>query len=122
MDNRIRWSWKDSMTVGTHEVAESLDIGGKARYTIRPPKVKRYKTQLDSTYRRKCNEQWERLPQLRDRSKVWKAIADGFVWDRECETFVMLDRPYEIKDEYGNIELLDIETGKRIDIYDTVDV
>lgn len=117
MDNRVRWYWKDAMSVGTHEVAKDLAIGGKQRYTICPPKVRQYKTKLDLTYRRKCNEQWERFPELRDRSAVWKAIADGFVWDRECEIFVVLDRPYEIKDEYGNIELLDRETGKKVDFY-----
>ena len=91
---------------------ESIGIGlysGKGfRYTTYPPKVRKYTTKLDLTYRRRCNAQWERLPMLRDRKKAWSKVANGHVWDREKERFVILDVPYEIADFRGNIKILNI--------------
>ena len=118
MSNRLKWDWNDSQRVGTHEIAPSLNLGEKFRYTICPPKVRHYTTKLYLTYRRRCNEQWERMPMLRDRKKVWDKIADGYVWDRDNEQFLMLDMPYEIADHFGNVRLLDMETGKQYDIYE----
>ena len=118
MSNRIKWDWNDSQKVSTHEIAPSLNLGEKFRYTICPPKVRHYTTNLDLTYRRRCNEQWERMPELRDRGAVWDRISNGYVWDRDKEQFVVLDISYEIADHYGNIRLLDKETGKKTDLWE----
>ena len=101
-----KWDWNDSQKVGMYEVAPNLPMGTGFRYTIFPPKVRQYTTKLDLTYRRRCNAQWERLPMLRDRKKVWDKIADGYVWDRDKEKFVKLDIPYEIEDDRGNVRIL----------------
>ena len=105
MDNRVRWEWGDSQKVGIHEVSTELNLGEQFRYTICPPKIQRFETKLDLTYRRRCNAQWERMPELRDRSHVWDMVADGYVWDRDLEKFVILDVPYEIADDKGNVRL-----------------
>jgi len=113
-----KWDWNDSQKVGMHEVAPNLPMGTGFRYTICPPKVRHFATKLDMTYRRRCNAQWERLPMLRDRKKVWDKIADGYVWDRDNEQFLILDMPYEIADHFGNVRLLDRQTGKKYDMYE----
>jgi hypothetical protein len=116
MSNNIKWNWNDSQKVGMHDVGKGLKLRGSSRYTIRPPRVLKFETKLDLTYRRRHNQQWERWPELRDREKVWRKIADGYVWDRDDEIFLKLEVPYEIADGFGNIRLLDNE-GKRYDIY-----
>ena len=116
--NRLKWDWNDSQKVGMHEIAPSLNLGEKFRYTIWPPKVRQYTTKLDLTYRRRCNAQWERMPELRDRGYVWWMVGNGYVWDRDKEKFVDLNIPYEIADHFGNVRLLDMETGKQYDIYE----
>jgi len=109
MSNNIKWNWNDSQKVGMESIGIGLYSGQGFRYTICPPKVRHFTTKLDLTYRRRCNEQWERMPMLRDRKKVWDKIADGYVWDRDKEKFVILDFPYEIADFSGNIQALNIE-------------
>ena len=96
----------------------NLFLGEDFRYTICPPVLRHFTTRLDLTYRRRCNEQWERMPQLRDKCNVMKMIANGFVWDRVKEEFVELDVPYEVADFYGNVRLLDKRTGKKIDLWE----
>jgi uncharacterized protein YcfJ len=118
MSNNIKWNWNDSQKVGMNDVAVNLSLREGFRYTICPPKVQQYTTKLDLTYRRRCNEQWERLPELRDRDMVHDIIANGFVWDRHKEEFVELDVPYEIADDNGNVRLLSKETGKKIDLWE----
>jgi hypothetical protein len=118
MSNNIKWNWKDSQKVGMSDVATGLNLGEDFRYTICPPKVRHFTTKLDLTYRRRCNAQWERMRELRDRGAVWDRIANGYVWDRDKEQFVVLDTPYEIADHYGNIRLLDKETGKKKNLYE----
>ena len=98
-----RFNWRED---DIWNVSRGLSWGIGRRYTICPPKVKRYTTKLDLTYRRKCNAQWERLSMLRDRKKVWDKIADGYVWDRDKEKFVKLYIPYEIEDDRGNVRIL----------------
>ena len=112
-----KWDWNDSQKVGMYEIAPSLNLGEGFRYTICPPKVRNYKTKLDLTYRRRCNAQWERLPELRDRKAIWNKIADGWVWDRVNEEFVVLDIPYEIADDNGNVRLLSSK-GEKIDLWE----
>ena len=104
--NNIKWNWKDSQKVGMSDIGVNLPLGEQFRYTICPPKVRQYTTKLDLTYRRRCNEQWDRMPELRDREYVWSMVADGFVWDRNKEEFVELNVPYEITDN-GNVRLLE---------------
>jgi hypothetical protein len=102
VSNNIKWNWKDSQKVGMSDVAINLPLGGGFRYTICPPKVRKYTTKLDLTYRRRCNAQWDRMPELRDRGYVSKMIAKGYVWDRDKEKFVELDFPYEVIED-GNV-------------------
>ena len=104
MSNNIKWNWNDSQKVGMSDVAVNLPLGKGFRYTICPPRVRQYTTKLDLTYRRRCNAQWDRMPELRDREYVWSMVADGFVWDRNKEEFVELNVPYEITDN-GNVEI-----------------
>ena len=118
MSNNIKWNWNDSQKVGMEHIGINLFLGEDFRYTICPPVLRHFTTRLDLTYRRRCNEQWERMPQLRDKSNVMKMIANGFVWDRVKEEFVELDVPYEVADFYGNVRLLDKRTGKKIDLWE----
>ena len=108
MSNNIKWNWNDSQKVGMESIGIGLYSGKGFRYTTYPPKVRKYTTKLDLTYRRRCNAQWERLPMLRDRKKAWSKVANGHVWEREMERFVILDVPYEIADFRGNIKILNI--------------
>ena len=117
MSNRIKWDWNDSQKVGIHEEATSLNLGEDFRYTVSPPKVRKYTTKLDLTYRRRCNAQWERMPQLQNRDYVKEQIENGFVWDKVEEKFVKLEVPYEIADNYGNVRILQ-QDGKRFDLYE----
>ena len=118
VSNNIKWNWNDSQKVGMESIAIDLSLGEQFRYTICPPKVRQYKTKLDLTYRRRCNEQWDRLPQLQDREQVDSIISNGYVWDRDSERFVILDVPYEIADDMGNVRLLDERTGKKLDLWE----
>jgi hypothetical protein len=118
MSNNIKWNWNDSQKVGMESIGTGLSLGEDFRYTICPPKVRKYTTKLDLTYRRRCNAQWKRMPMLRDRDDVWKLVADGYIWDKDKERFVILDVPYEIADDSGNVRLLNKETGKKYDLYE----
>ena len=118
MSNNIKWNWNDSQKVGMENIGVGLAVGEQFRYTICPPKVRKYTTKLDLTYRRRCNAQWERMPQLRDRDEVEAMISNGYVWDRDLEKFTELNVPYEIADGMGNVRLLDERTGKKVDLWD----
>tara|TARA_R110002012_G_C11640051_1_gene610543 strand:+ start:1549 stop:1857 length:309 start_codon:yes stop_codon:yes gene_type:complete len=100
-----RFNWRED---DIWNVSRGLSWGMGSRYTICPPRLNKYSSKLCMTYRRKSNEQWERLPILQDRKKVWDMVADGYVWDRDKEKFVTLDVPYEIADFRGNIKILNI--------------
>ena len=97
-----RFDWRED---DIWNVAKGLSWGSGRRYTVSPPKI-RYYPEPEFTYQQRCNRQWERLPMLQDSDVVNEKIADGWVWDRNREKFVILDVPYEIEDNRGNIRIL----------------